>query len=195
MSSKADVAAGRRLWVIAAVAVAILGLIVFVGVLYGRSLVNELSEGFLRGPVTIPVSGVLEVTVPAGYIAQDSIRVDAPESMSLMIESVKVFPDSLYSMAAIEEPPLWVAAFSPDLSDEVVTAWQSGYEYSVELGSMDADWEWRGTKSSDTSTADASWMGVMRYRDVVVVIWIEGALLEGEQDSLALMVERFTREN
>lgn len=194
MNSRADVTAGRRFRVVAAVAVVALGLIAAAGVLYGRSVVNELSEGFLRGPVTIPVSGVLEVTVPAGYIAQDSSRADAPESEGFVIESVKVFPDSLYSMAAVDEPLLWVAAFSPDLSEEAIAEWQTGYEYSVEPGGVDAGWEWRGTESSGTGLLDASWMGVRRYRDAVVIIWLEGAILEDEQDSLALVVERFIRE-
>ena len=194
MNSIARVASRHRLWVATTVAAVILGLIAFAGVLYGRSVVNELGEGFTRGPATIPVSGVLEVTVPEGYMAEVSSGANTPDSAGPMLESVKIFPDSLYSMAAIEEPPMWVTAFSPDLSDEVIIAWQSGYEYSVELVSEDANWEWRGTELSDTGVVDASWMGVRCYRDAVVVIWIEGAILEDEQDSLTRVVERFIRE-
>ena len=155
MNPRTDGVSWHRLWVATTVAAVILGLIVLAGVLYGRSVVNELREGFIQGPATIQVSGVLEVTVPEGYMAEVSSGADTPDPAGLMLESVKVFPDSLYSMAAIEEPLLWVAAFSPELSEEVITAWQSGLDYSLDLGSMHPDWEWCGTEPSDVGAAAA----------------------------------------
>ena len=37
-------------------------------------------------------------------------------------------------------------------------------------------------------------MGVRRYADAVLVIWIDGAIFTDEQDSLELVGERFIRE-